>query len=186
MKISAKNHYCNSGDPSRYRALRERIGERKPFFYIAVNFFNNQAVIPDFILQLEALVHFLGAENVYVSVYENGSEDQTKTYLHIMRKYLDYLNVANTVHFSFASKDPAAHRIEVLSRVRNMVLEPFFQRRMKRHVEKVIFMNDIFFCADDIKELLHQSYIQKSDLTCGLDFDTSDGVGFYDTWYVRF
>jgi alpha-1,3-mannosyltransferase len=118
-----------------------------------------------------------------VSIYENGSEDQTKTYLELLRTILQRRKVSNTIQFSYDQKDPHAHRIDMLARVRNLALDPVFTQTDETKFEKVIFMNDVFFCADDIKELLHQSYIQKSDLTCGLDFDTDkDGVGFYDTW----
>ena len=48
-------------------------------------------------------------------------------------------------------------------------------------------MNDIFFCAEDILELLHQSLIRDAHITCGLDFmrDVRRTPHFYDTWVTR-
>lgn len=52
---------------------------------------------------------------------------------------------------------------------------------------KVLFLNDVFFCAHDMVELLYQSDLHQSDMTCGLDYDNTDkGLGFYDTYgYVQ-
>jgi alpha-1,3-mannosyltransferase len=186
LKLSAKNNFCDSRDPLRYRRLKKELVKNKSYIMIAFNLFNNQEVVPDFIIQLESLIRFIGVQNVFVAAYENGSNDQTKTYMELLHGFLQDASVANSIHYSFKSKDPNLHRIDLLSHVRNQALEPLFQGTVPRHVDKVLFLNDVFFCADDMKELLHQSIIQKADLTCGLDFDTdNDGVGFYDTWVGR-
>ncbi|OLY77636.1 Alpha-1,3-mannosyltransferase CMT1 [Smittium mucronatum] len=52
-------------------------------------------------------------------------------------------------------------------------------------------MNDIFFCRNDILELIYQSDIQGSDITCPLDFYTTIKANrkfkfkFRDTWVSR-
>jgi hypothetical protein len=74
------------------------------------------------------------------------------------------------------------NRIEFLARVRNRSIKPLFTQ--KEAYDRVIIMNDAFWCAEDVIRLaLHKD----ADVACGLDFDTTNsyGVGFYDTWVTR-
>lgn len=48
------------------------------------NLHNNQEVIPDFMMQLREVLFTIGWRNVFVSIYESGSADQTKNYLRFM------------------------------------------------------------------------------------------------------
>ncbi|KAI7830904.1 cryptococcal mannosyltransferase 1-domain-containing protein [Kickxella alabastrina] len=51
---------------------------------------------------------------------------------------------------------------------------------------RVVFLNDIFFCLPDIFELLHQSRVHSAHLTCAEDFEIQHGaLAFYDTWVSR-
>ena len=51
--------------------------------YLALNLMNNEDVLPTFFQELPLLLKHLGPEHVYVSIYENGSEDRTPELLHI-------------------------------------------------------------------------------------------------------
>lgn len=69
-----------------------------------------------------------------------------------------------------------------INTVRNAAMQPLYDAPPQTY-EKVLFLNDVFFCAHDMAELLYQSDLQQSDMTCGLDYDYTDqGLGFYDTY----
>jgi hypothetical protein len=59
------------------------------YYFVAINFYNNEDILPDFILQFLQVVHVIGPSNMFVSVYENGSSDQTKSLLQLFRVLLD-------------------------------------------------------------------------------------------------
>lgn len=74
--------------------------------------------------------------------------------------------------------------------VRNEALYPLNDPVEFGHFQKVLFINDIFFCADDLRELIYQSYRHHADVTCATDFDVAEPsndpqLGFYDTWVAR-
>lgn len=81
-------------------------------------------------------------------------------------------------------------RVETLARMRNIAIEPMFpetQTTSFKKFDKLLFINDIHTCLDDILELMYQSDIQKSDITCGVDFERKDrdSVQHYDIWVSR-
>ena len=59
------------------RKLEERI-KGKPFadqsYYIALNLFNNEEILPLLSEQLILLSHVVGVDNVFISIYENGED----------------------------------------------------------------------------------------------------------------
>jgi hypothetical protein len=57
----------------RYHTLRR---DRRNVF-IAINFYNNQNVLPNFFQEFPMVLRSIGTERIFVSVYENGSEDKT-------------------------------------------------------------------------------------------------------------
>jgi hypothetical protein len=75
IKLSRKNHFCLEKKDDqivreREELLMERIGEDKIF--IAIDWYNNEAIAPDFILELESVIKTLGGDRFFVSIYENG------------------------------------------------------------------------------------------------------------------
>jgi Cryptococcal mannosyltransferase 1 len=61
-----------------YQTLLERyrdIGKEKKRYFIAMNLHNSQLVIPQLSNVLVTLSQILGRESVFVSIYENGSND---------------------------------------------------------------------------------------------------------------
>ncbi|KAI3633695.1 hypothetical protein MIR68_008642 [Amoeboaphelidium protococcarum] len=141
------------------------------------------------IMQLHYLVSHLGSTRVYVSVFESGSHDQTKTYLALFEMILTSLQVQHTVQLSSDHRPDGVNRIEYLAGVRNQVMQPLYTMQSTgKQFDKVLFLNDVFFCVNDALELLYQSRLQQSDITCALDFDINDEInqlGFYDTWVDR-
>ena len=51
--------------------------------YIAMNFWNNEYVLPVFFQEFPNIVRRLGAGRIFVSIYENGSDDKTPEFLNM-------------------------------------------------------------------------------------------------------
>ena len=124
----------------------------------------------------DAVVHListLGAENVYFSAVESGSQDATKRALRQLRSRLDAMNAPNNITLGMtlweqmdelASRpDPEKarqqgwiwnardrryemRRIPYLSRVRNQAMEPLKALRAQgRHFDRILWINDVVF-----------------------------------------
>ncbi|KAJ3359640.1 capsular associated protein [Allomyces javanicus] len=55
-------------------------------------------------------------------------------------------------------------------------------------VDRILFLNDVYACPDELVEAIHQSVHQNALLTCGIDYDRPPNSGtpqFYDTWVAR-
>ena len=88
--------------PSRLRANTS--------LYIACNLYNNEDIMPKFNAEIVRLGQMVGAANLYVSVFENGSSDNTKGQLKQLQALLDEQGVRHTVHTSDATwKDYRDH-----------------------------------------------------------------------------
>ncbi len=61
---------------SRYASLKPHFAWPSPIF-LAMNFYDNEQVLPTFFQELPILLDHLGPRQVYVSIYENGSSDMT-------------------------------------------------------------------------------------------------------------
>ncbi|KAJ7187229.1 cryptococcal mannosyltransferase 1-domain-containing protein [Mycena filopes] len=134
-------------------------------------FYNNADVLPYWITQITKLVHYLGPDNVFISIVESYSSDDSPVLLDGFNHRLEKLGVArriltrDTVVPRPASMGTAPPRIEFLAAVRNQVMEPLVQRG---GYERVIFSNDIFIEAESIVELLDTNG-GDYDVACGLD-----------------
>lgn len=178
------NKYCTSSErrvASRYKRLKSNFRN----YFIALNLYNNEAILPDMASQLTNLISFLGRENVFVSAYENGSIDRTKHFLRELEATLGRMGVNNSIVADEAINPKARGygRIHYLSGVRNRALEPLF--REQTNFDKIIFLNDVLFCFDDVLELLLQADVQSAAMVCGLDYEGSVWPSFYDTWVSR-
>jgi alpha-1,3-mannosyltransferase len=49
--------------------------------YLAMNLYQNEEVLPTFFQELPIIINHLGPRNVFVSIYENNSEDKTQKLL---------------------------------------------------------------------------------------------------------
>lgn len=170
---------------SRYAPLQES----KRRILLAANFRNNENVLPSIIDQALKLILFLGPRQVEVSIFENASSDKTRPLLLVFKKALEMIQ--STPHFNLSdAKSNYEHmnRIQVLAQFRNLALQPLFSNTTS--FQEVIFINDgnlfftkatVWFCADDVQELLYQHQMQKSDITCGIDY-WKPKLAYYDTW----
>ena len=76
--------------------------------------------------------------------------------------------------------DDAHDLIVYLAGVRNKLLEPLHSLRSSSHLSHVLFVNDVYFTAEDALLLLGTNG-GDFDGACGLDFYN----GFYDRWVTR-
>lgn len=55
--------------------------------YLAMNLYNNEDVLPTFFQELPIVINHLGSRNIFVSIYENNSEDKTQELLGLRASY---------------------------------------------------------------------------------------------------
>jgi hypothetical protein len=158
------------------------------------------------------LVGVLGRENVFVSIYESGSLDNTKDIL----KDLGAALVANGIAHEIVL-DPTTHadeidagpydengkvkegwietttegtkygkefrRIPFLAKSRNLSLRPLHKLRDEGHsFDKILFLNDVVFKPSDVLSLLATNQGSYS-AACALDFHYPPA--YYDTFALR-
>jgi hypothetical protein len=134
--------------------------------YIAMVNWNNEFILRSHLSKaITELSWKLGPENVYISIYESGSYDNTKGALVDLDAELDRLNVprnitmSDTTHADEIAAPPEGEgwvmtpsgekelrRIPYLSRVRNYSLEPLHElSKQGIHFDKILFLNDVVF-----------------------------------------
>ncbi|WVQ70541.1 hypothetical protein IAR50_000060 [Cryptococcus sp. DSM 104548] len=159
-------------------------------YFFAINLYNSFDVIPDLFATLFRVAAILGYHNVFVSIYENGSNDQTKALLKIFDALAQTVGLRIIIRTSMRTRGLFNHRIEYLAEVRNAAMLPLHELRDKEGIifDSVVFMNDILPCVDDLLELIWQSRRQNAGITCAADYMYHDDIGapvFYDNWVAR-
>lgn len=139
---------------------------------------NSFDVIPDLFSNMFKVSAILGFHNVFVSVYENGSTDQTKALLRIFDALCRSVGLRVVIRTSLRTRGAFHHRIEYLAEVRNAALAPLQELRDAEGevFDSIIFMNDVLPCVDDLLELVWQSRRQNAGITCGSDYIFHDEV----------
>ncbi|KAF8624724.1 hypothetical protein AX17_007055 [Amanita inopinata Kibby_2008] len=159
-------------------------------YYFAINLYNSFDIIPDLFATLFRVASVLGFQNVYVSIYENGSVDQTKALLRIFDALTRSVGMRISVRTSMRTRGAFNHRIEYLAEVRNAAFVPLHELRDTENevFDTIIFMNDVLPCVDDLLELIWQSRRNNAGITCASDYmyhpDIASPV-FYDNWVAR-
>ena len=132
--------------------------------FIASIHWNNEPILrSNWNLAVLELVDYFGPENVYVSVYESGSWDDSKAALKALDNELEKKGVRRNVTLSETThadelKRPATdgwvqtnrgktelRRIPYLSKLRNLALGPLNDLGDDRKFDKVLFLNDVVF-----------------------------------------
>ncbi|KAI8320665.1 hypothetical protein GQ54DRAFT_246300, partial [Martensiomyces pterosporus] len=163
---------------------RRQLLSRDLRIYVAVNLFNNERVLPNMATQLLAFADMLGSKRVFLSIYENGSTDRTKEILREFKRALRILGIPHRIVADEKPRPALYHRIEYMAEIRNRALEPL--AGLGTRFDKVVFLNDVFFCLTDLMELVYQSQLNSAHLTCAEDFESKHGIlAFYDTWVSR-
>ncbi|KII91560.1 glycosyltransferase family 69 protein [Plicaturopsis crispa FD-325 SS-3] len=168
---------------------RDVMGSSHKYFF-GINLYNSFDIIPDLFATLFRVSAVLGYHNVFVSIYENGSTDQTKALLRIFDALTRSVGMRITIRTSMRTRGAFNHRIEYLAEVRNTAFVPLHELRdaQNEYFDTVIFMNDILPCPDDLLELIWQSRTNNAGITCASDYMYHDEIGapvFYDNWVAR-
>ncbi|CCC07109.1 hypothetical protein SMACR_01133 [Sordaria macrospora] len=171
--------------------------------YIASLHWNNAAILrSDWNRGVVDLTKALGADNVFVSVYESGSWDDSKGALRELDRELGGLGVQRQIildketHKDAIGAPPAEHgwitspsgekrlrRIPYLAGMRNLSLQPLLDMAENGTTfDYVLFLGDVVFSVPDIVALLNTNDGQYA-AACSLDF--SKPPHFYDTFALR-
>lgn len=138
--------------------------------------------------QLVDLVKTLGPDNVYVSIYENGSYDHTKDALTLLAEQLDAAGIRSHIvredksHADMMTDDGQTEgwvltpqgrkelrRIPYLSQLRNIAMKPLVDLAAKgEHFDKVMFLNDVVFQVPPTSSFSHEyeRLIRYTDSRC--------------------
>lgn len=132
-------------------------------------FHNNEYVIPYWHDTLIKVIHYLGPDNVFVSVVESHSADSSPQLLEALDADLALLGVSRRIltgDTTVPKPDslPGIKRIEFLAATRNRAMEPL----VVGGYDKVVFSNDIFIEPESFVELLETNN-GDYDMACGLD-----------------
>jgi len=179
-----------SSSSSQTRLARHGRGKTQHKYFFAINLYNSFDIIPDLFSTMFKVSSIVGFHNVFVSVYENGSTDQTKALLRLFDALSRSVGLRVVIRTSLRTRGAFHHRIEYLAEVRNAALAPLQELRDAEGevFDSVIFMNDVLPCVDDLLELIWQSRLQNAGITCGADYIFHEEVGsavFYDNWVAR-
>ena len=158
------------------------------------------------------LVHYFGASNVYISIYESGSWDNSKGALRELDTELAKLDVPRTITLDEKThQEELAHppsretegwiqppktvsnhrkwelrRIPYLARLRNLSLKPLDELEKKGNTttrfDKILFLNDVVFTTADIRTLLAT---RDGDYAAACSLDYSKPPAYYDTFALR-
>lgn len=190
--ISARQH---QNLPARAPDLR---GQK---IFIASIHWNNEPILRSkWNLAVLDLVDYFGVENVYVSIYESGSWDDSKGALRVLENELEKKGVRRTVRLSETThadelKQPATdgwiqtprgkkelRRIPYLSKLRNLALEPLSDLSDGTKFDKVLFLNDVVFTTEDVTTLLAT---RDGDYSAACSLDFAKPPHYYDTFALR-
>ncbi|KAG5353190.1 hypothetical protein C0989_009567 [Termitomyces sp. Mn162] len=176
--------------PAWFAADDDRTAPSDHKYFFAINLYNSFDVIPDLFAALFRVAAILGYHNVYISIYENGSSDQTKALLRIFDALTRSVGMRITIRTSMRTRGAFNHRIEYLAEVRNAAFVPLQELRdaQNEYFDTIVFMNDILPCVDDLLELIYQSRTNNAGITCAADYMYHDEIGapvFYDNWVAR-
>lgn len=173
-------------------AARRGLADNHKYFF-AINLYNSFDILPDLFATLFRVAAIFGYHNVYVSIYENGSTDQTKALLRIFDALCRSVGLRVTIRMSMRTRGAFNHRIEYLAEVRNAAFVPLHELRdaENEYFDTIVFMNDILPCVDDLLELIWQSRLNNAGITCAADYMYHDelvcpSVSFSFFWLSRF
>lgn len=170
--------------------------------FLASIHWNNAAVLSsNWTSSLLSLAEKLGPENVYISILESGSWDQSKEVLKELDRALEKLGVSKQVTLSSSThKDELEkpmgegwidtprgrrelRRIPYLSRLRNEVMKPLENETNEgRSYGRVVWINDVVFTAEDVIELLNT---REGDYAAACSLDFAKPPAYYDTFALR-
>ena len=165
------------------RAAHRDYNPQNQTFYIASNLFNSERILPRYSEALLQFIEDVGPRNVYVSIYENDSQDRTPELLHALDAELDRRGVRRRIKTVTKRKGfKNLKRIRRLAYLRNEAMDPLWVelggRLDGRAFERVVFLNDILFDTETLHTLLG-THGGVFDQACAIDYYA---IGLYDTY----
>lgn len=159
--------------PRTVRVTPQQYTGEKPSVFIASLHRNTGDILPAWSVAVLSLIDYLGADRVYFSAVESGSQDDTKDKLVALKIELDVRGVGNTIDLGldvwqqldemWTRPDPGGprqegwiwneedrvydlRRITYLAKERNRVMKPLEDMaRSGTKFDKVLWINDVFF-----------------------------------------
>lgn len=164
-------------------SYREQPRQKERIYIASVNWNNEHIMRSHWSQALVDLAWKLGPDNIYISIYESGSYDNTKGALIELDRELARMQIPRSItlspvtHQDEIAAPPGDHgwivtpsgkkelrRIPYLSRIRNLSLEPLQELAAQGITfDKVLFLNDVVFTVSTTSIL---SSIELSSLTC--------------------
>ncbi|KAJ9664718.1 hypothetical protein H2198_000064 [Neophaeococcomyces mojaviensis] len=192
--------------PQHYRTLKQRVQNvptagsaniHNEKIYIAASIFDPGGVLAsgEWAQDILDLIHILGEDNVYLSIYENDSGPEALDALARLETRVPcnhtliseaHLNYGEVPHVTLPDGTQRIKRIAYLAEVRNRALKPLEQARVR--FDKMLYLNDVVFDPVDAAQLLFSTNIDESGRTnyraaCAVDF--INAFKFYDTFATR-
>ncbi|KAI9052801.1 hypothetical protein LZ554_003074 [Drepanopeziza brunnea f. sp. 'monogermtubi'] len=192
----------------RRTSLPSHLRDEKIF--IAATFRNSEYILRLYWNQrLLNLVRHLGPQNVYVSIVESGSQEDTKGALRDLERELIALGVGNRIYLGidvneqlqFIRNPPKegenrtgwirtnraseweVRRIPYLAALRNQAMEPMTDPSQKMKFDKILWINDVLFSTEDVTTLLST---RDGDYAAACAIDVaSNPHQYYDTFALR-
>lgn len=197
--------------PPHYRELKERCagpdapsGCANPFaekVFISISLYDKGGHLAsgrwgDQVLEL---IHMLGPENTFLSIYENDSPLGEKPLEKFKSKvpcehaivFDRHVSLEQFANVTMPDGTERMKRLSYLSEMRNRALRPLDRYRKDSGVvpfDKVLFLNDVFFHVEDAAQLLFSTNIGPDGRahylsTCAMDYNNP--FLFYDLYAQR-
>lgn len=145
----------------------------------ALNLYNSADLLPALSRTLLSIASFLGPSSIHISIFENGSTDNTTVSLAHLAAALTAANVPHTITSDPRKTDwSQVDRIAQLSLYRNVALEPLHQAPYSTTTppQDIVFINDVYICPRDVLELMFQRKVQEADAACAFDWRSNGGL----------
>jgi len=105
--------------------------------------------------------------NVYISIYESASTDETPVHLHALDRELSEYGIPHRIitNGHIVQDREGEHRIQSLTQLRYESLQPMYEAALKYddtdgkegwRSDRVMIINDVFWCAEDALRLLEE------------------------------
>lgn len=192
--------------PPHYKALQDRVKSSSASgsanvnnekVFIAASIFdpNGHLAGGDWAKNVLELIHILGPENVYLSIYENDSGDEATNALSRLETQVlcnhtlvseEHLDVEDLPNVVLQNGERRVKRIAYLAEVRNRALRPLEQATIR--FDKLLYLNDVMFNPIEAAQLLFLTHSNHQGQTqyraaCAVDF--INAFKFYDTFATR-
>lgn len=148
---------------NRFYALgRDENVDTQHKYYFAILLKDSADHFPTIVDNLLRVMHHMGEENVFVSIYEGESNDEghTAAMVETFKTTMEAIGVEH--HLEINGNEPNGH---------NAVLEPLKEmyRNGRRVFNTLVMMNDDLWCTEELLELLYQSRKLPAAITCSTD-----------------